>query len=139
MANFDTVGNTLAAHFVTQMTALESTVQRVFDNGPKLTTAPDPRTGEWVRYSWRPAQDALVSVGGKLHRGVGIVDIQIFTPLGSGQGKSERIGRTLQTIFRDQVLGANVSARVISFANVGEVEGWYQSQFRIQIQADEPI
>lgn len=135
--NADTVGNTLATHFSTQMTALESSVQIVWDNGPRLAALPDQQTGEWVRYSWRPAQDLAAAIGGLLYRGVGVVDVQVFTPLGKGQGRSERIGRSIQALFRDQSI-AGVFVRGVSFSNIGEVNGWHQSQVRISITADEP-
>lgn len=136
--NADSVGNTLAAHFTAQMAALEVAVQVVYDNGPKLTVAPNPASGEWVRYSWRPADDRAAAIGGRLYRGVGVVDVQVFTSLGNGAGASERIGRTIQTLFRDQTI-AGVFVRGISFANIGETDGWYQTQIRAQIVADESL
>ena len=136
--NADTVGNTLATHFNTQMAALENSVQIVWDNGPRLAALPSQSSGEWVRYSWRPADDRPAALGGMLYRGVGVIDVQVFTPLGKGQGRSERIARSIQTMFRDQNVGAGIWVRGVSFSHLGEVNGWNQTQVRISITADEP-
>lgn len=134
--NPDSVGNTLSAHFASQMASDEPTVQIVWDNGPKLTTSPNPASGEWVRFAWRPAVSQAAAIGGLLWRGMGVVEVQVFTPLLSGVGASERIARSIQRMFRDETI-SGVVVGPISFGNVGETDGWFQSQVRIRIQADE--
>jgi len=137
--NADSVGDSLAAHFVTRMAAQEATVQVVYANARPLTALPNSQTGEWVRYSWHPAFDAPAALGGLLHRGVGIVVVEIFTPLGTGQGRAERISRSVQTAFRDYSIVSGVRCKRESFTHQGEVDGWYKSTVHVEIEADEMV
>lgn len=138
MADFDAAGNTLATHFSTQMASAQPSVKIVWRNGPKLNPAPDPAIDSWVHYSWLPIEDRAAAIGGSLYRGLGLVDIQIFTPLGRGTGTAEGIERSIQTMFRDQAISGLVVGPVI-FSQIGESEGWYQTQVRIRIQSDESV
>ena len=137
--NLDTVGDVLVAYFNAQMASVESAVVLSYDNGPLLVTNIDPSSTEWVRYAWRPLNDLAAAIGGTLYRGLGFIDIQIFTPLGVGAGASERIQRSIQTMFRDAVLGSGIVVRGVSFANAGYSDGWFQSQVRVNIVADESV
>lgn len=137
--NPDSVGDVLVARFNTQMGSLEPTVILTYDNGPPLSTALTPVTSEWVRYAWRPLLDDVAAIGGHLYRGIGFIDVQVFTPLGVGAGASERIQRSIQTIYRGVTLGSGILVRDIRFANVGYTDGWFQSQVRINIMADESV
>ena len=138
MADFDAVGDVLALHFATQMALNEPTVKIAYRNGPKLTTEPDPKSTEWVRYSWLPIDDRAAAIGGSFYRGLGMVDVQVFTPLGRGTGASERIERSIQELFRDEDI-AGVVVGPITFGSVGETSGWYQTQVRIRIHSDESL
>lgn len=131
-----TVMSTLATTFTAGMAANLSTVPYVFDNGKALATAPDPRTTSWVRYSFRPASQRVASLGRVMFRLFGLLDLQIFTPLGLGIGRGITISQTLQSIFRDAPV-SGVFIKESAFQAIGETDGWYQCQLRIQFTADE--
>lgn len=132
------VASTLATRFTSGMASSLSSTPYVFDNGPELATPPNPRTGEFVRWSFRPATGRPASLGRVHFRLFGLLDIQIFTPLGKGSGRATAISEAIQAMYRDTSI-TGVFVRDTSFQQVGETDGWYQTQLRIQFLADETL
>lgn len=137
MANFTSAMSAIASTFSTQMASLEPTVDIAWDNGPKLDPAPNAQTDEWVRFSFRPAGDLPVAIGGTLWRGTGVAMVQVFTPLGNGQGPNMDILRNVQTIFRDNAI-SGVRVEGFNFVENGPTDdGWYQGTCWVRFETDE--
>ena len=138
MANFVTTNSALAQHFATQMASLEPSVKIQWENAQPLSQAPDPRTAEWCRYSFRPGLDQIGALGGITWRGTGVLMIQVFTPLGRGQGPNLDILRNVQTLFRTGSPISGVRIESYSIAQQGATDdGWYQGTASIRFEIDE--
>lgn len=137
MADFDAVNNILASHFSTQMASLEPLVTIAWDNAPPITP-PDSMADEWCRYSFRPGSETIGALGGITWRGTGVVVVQVFTPLGRGQGPNLDVLRNVQTLFRDSspISGVRIQPP-ISIRQFGEQDGWYQGNATIPFESDE--
>lgn len=137
MADFRSTNEMLGQHFIVQMQEREPEVRVVMQNGPRSTAAFDGARDEWVRYNFFPIEDRTAAIGRGLFRGLALVDIQVFTPLGRGTGASQRISRSIQRAFRDEPI-AGVVVGPISWGATGETDGWYQTQVRVRVTVDEP-
>jgi len=126
----------MASHFATRMAALEPLVRVVYDNAQPLSPQPDPRTTEWARFAFRPGLDAGAALGGLMYRGTGTAQVQVFTPLGRGQGSNLRIQRSIQTLFRDESI-SGVRVEGITLSQIGEMDGWYMGSVSIRFETDE--
>lgn len=143
MGNLHAVGGTLSSHFATQMASAESAVKIAYDNAQPLSPNPDPRSTEWCRYSYRPSLERAAAMGGTTWRGTGLALVQVFTPLGKGQGASLRILRSIQEIFapngrtHSTLVSAGIWVREVLWSQQGEIDGWYQGVASVRFTADE--
>jgi len=140
MADFDAINGILASHFSTQMASLEPSVSIVWDNAQPDPTPSNPQTEEWCRYSFRPGSETIGALGGLTWRGTGVVIVQVFTPLGLGQGPNLDVLRNVQLLFRDSspISGVRIQPP-ISIRQFGEQDGWYQGNATIPFESDEII
>lgn len=128
------ISNRIAQHFAKGMQEREKDVEIVFDNEGQ----PNAKAEEWVRFFCRPVEDRSAAIGDSMYRGVGLIDVQVFTALGIGSGPGNRIARSIQLIFRPGAV-AGVAFGAVSFDRIGEVEGWLQNQVRVRFTSDEPV
>ena len=81
-----------------------------------------PEGSEWVRLTINPADSFRIELGTGLkhERTVGIVQVQVFVPANTGDGRSTELGDMVADIFRDQQVdlldpsdGVTVMGRII--------------------------
>lgn len=135
MANFTNIVNRLAQHFATIMAEQKPDVKIFWANGRPSTTALDGRSDEWVQFIFRPIEDRAAAIGPVLYRGLGLLEIRVNVPLGKGVGPAQEIHRAIQEGMRESIEGVVVGPA--TFGTEGEANGWYQTQIRFRITADE--
>jgi hypothetical protein len=83
-------------------------------------------------------QVTLGGIGGRRYRVFGLVTVQIFTPFGGGQKKSDEISGVVKGAFR----GVNTGGDAIEFRNVrvvdvGQAGAWLQTNVLAEFNYDE--
>ena len=89
-----------------------------------------PPSGPWVRFnvldgegSWR----SIGSPGNNLAGYVGVVVIQIFVPLLSGESTARDLADAAAAIFQGQVIdGIRLAVPTIQVLNTSLADGWHQ-------------
>jgi hypothetical protein len=76
-----------------------SSVPIAYRNGPKLNPLPDHRSASWVRFNVLNGFSRLTTVGSRRARDQGRVEVQIFTPMEQGDGRSRELGDTIREIW----------------------------------------
>lgn len=104
----------------------------VFDN---LAYTPVQGT-PYVRVSIRPGTSERITIGSREHRTVGVIIIQIFTPVGTGTADARAMADQAAAIFRDQEFGG-LLCRSPSIQNVGQSTDWTQFNVTVPYQRDE--
>jgi hypothetical protein len=69
-------------------------------------------------------------------RRVGIIEVQIFTPAGSGTGLATQLADTVRDIFEGRTI-SGVIFRATSLTRVGVDGAWMQHNASTPFQADE--
>jgi hypothetical protein len=93
----------IRARFATQITTGQNLLT-VHDNAPNFTL---PGEGRWCRLSIRFGQQDQQTVGGASSgrfRTVGIAQVQLFEPIGNGDGTQLELVDAIVTAFRGVVL-----------------------------------
>lgn len=104
----------------------------VFDNIAYVPVQGTP----YVRLSIRPGNSERITIGSREHRTVGLIVVQIFTPLGQGTSDARVLAEQAAAIFRDQEFGG-VLCRSASIQNVGQSTDWNQFNVTVPYQRDE--
>jgi hypothetical protein len=100
--DFQGTAGLLRRAFVDNWVARVPNVQVAYRNGPKLDPIPDAEAGhDWVRFSILDGFAIHPNVGSRRRRTTARVEIQIFTPLGRGDGRSRELGDTVADIWDD--------------------------------------
>lgn len=131
---FAATADTIRARFNTEFPLVRASVPIAWDN---VAYEPTPQT-PWVRLTIVEGEGELAGLAGKganLYRHRGVVIIQIFVPIGDGDGLARAIADDIATIFRGQLV-AGVHFRAPSARRVGPDEAWWQLNVRIPYRAD---
>jgi len=99
-----------------------------------------PPSGPWVRFnvldgegSWR----SIGSPGSNLAGYVGVVVIQIFVPLLSGESTARDYADDAAAIFQGQVIGGiRFSPATVQILNTSLADGWHQINVSISFRRD---
>jgi len=75
-----------------------------------------------VIQSW--SQRADIGTNNPLHRNFGIINVNIYLPIGTGTNTGQTLADMAAAVFRDQSF-SGITCRSPLVRNVGEVEGWY--------------
>jgi hypothetical protein len=90
----------------------------------------------WVRLTIVPGDGFQASLGTpKIWRSTGIVVVQIFAPLGQGDGLANELADEVAVVFRGVSLG-RVIFRAPSLTRIGPDGAWYQVNVATPYQSD---
>lgn len=96
-----------------------------------------PNNTPWVRLTVLTGDAHVASMGStKNYRNVGIIDIGIFTPIGSAALKERILADRAAVIFRGAQF-EGISCKAPSFKTLGVLEGWEQANVSIPFYRDE--
>lgn len=115
---------TIRTRFVNQFVAARPTVPYRLPNDQPYEPLP---TTTWARLTVLPATGDHAGIGGntRLFRYLGLIDVQIFVPLGEGDGTAHEIADDVETIFRG-ITDGNVRTRGPGRQVIGETkEGFF--------------
>jgi hypothetical protein len=91
------------------------------------------RTDEWVRISVTPilsAQTSLGKKGDRKYQRNGLINIQVFTPLGENTGLAVVLSQQALEIFEGESFDG-VTCNNGDITTIGRNEGWYQTNVSI--------
>jgi hypothetical protein len=139
LANVDwqAAATTIRAEFSSQWAIRVPAARVAYRNGPKLTPLPDPESEEWVRVSILNGASEHPAIGSRRSRDLGRVEVQIFTPLGKGDGRSRELGDIVREIW-DSASFSDVSLGAPEFVSGGpdsEIPFWgdvVSTPFRVE-------
>lgn len=122
--------NTIRARFATEWPQLRPTVPIAYDNSAfdPAIDALDPfgNPAPWVRFSIMPGDAFQASLGTpKVWRSTGLATVQVFVPLGQGDGLAGELADDAAGIFRGVRLNGLIF-RAPAFTRIGEDGTWYQ-------------
>ena len=93
-----------------------------------------PNNSPWVRLSILNGQSDYRAINSKkIH--LGLISIQVFTPVNTGTASIREYADTLASIFDDQSFD-DVVCGVASIASVGSSDVWYQVNITIPYRRD---
>ena len=98
--SFAAIANSIRSHFNTEFTQARPTVPILWDNVKRSSEASPDQA--WVRFSISEKEPTIRSFGAQDARRVdtpGIAVVEIFTPVGDGDGLLREIADTVSSIF----------------------------------------
>ena len=100
-----------------------------------------PPSGPWVRFNVLDGEGAWRSIGSpgsNIAGYVGVVVIQIFVPLLSGESTARDLADDAAAIFQGQVIsGIRFSPATAQILNTSLADGWHQINVTIPFSRDE--
>lgn len=95
-----------------------------------------PRDAPWVRLTVLPGGEGQIELGNpSLDRHVGLIDVSVFTPEGSGTKQARELAEQAAAIFRKANF-SGILCRNPDVTTVGIIDGWMQLAVRIPYQRD---
>ncbi len=88
-----------------------------------------PDNSSWIRATILNGETIYDRFSSK-KRHLGIISIQIFSPLNQGASTARSYADTIKSIFDGQEFGG-VSCQASSIVNVGNLNGWYQLNLNV--------
>lgn len=127
---FATDASTIRSHFAAEWLLLRPTVPIAYDNiaFDPAVDALDPmgNPAPWVRFSILPGDAFQASLGTpKVWRSTGLVTVQVYVPVGQGDGLAADLADDASGIFRGVRLDGLIF-RAPALTNIGEDGAWYQ-------------
>ena len=86
-------------HFESQWGARVPTVKYSYRNGPRIHEALDPEIDSWVEFGVLDNFSEISAIGQRLRRQFSRVHVDIYTPLGRGDGRSRSYGDIIADIW----------------------------------------
>jgi hypothetical protein len=132
--------NAIRACFAGLWSLLRPTVPVAFDNSA-FDPARDAQDASgdpapWVRLTIVPGEGFQASLGTpRIWRSTGIVMVQVFAPLGQGDGPANELADDAAAVFRGVSLGS-VIFRAPSLTRIGSDGAWYQVNVATPFQSD---
>ncbi len=91
----------------------------------------------WVRLTLIPGDGFQASLGTpKVWRSTGVVSVQIFVPVGQGDGTARELADDAAGVFRGQLV-EGVTFRAPSLTRIGPEGAWYQINVATPYQSDD--
>lgn len=106
---------------------------------PNVTFTPPSPSIEWYRFkvSNGDAERVLIGRATSNYRSYGIIQIQVFVPLNTGNANGLQKADAVAAVFRNWY-GATVRCQEASIKDIGaEGNGWYQYNVNIPFYRDE--
>ena len=138
--SFAQTASTIRTRFATEWPQLRPAVAIAYDNlafdpGRDALDA-ERNPAAWVRLTIIPGEGFQASLGTpRVWRATGVAVVQVFAPLGAGDGLAYGLADDVASVFR----GASVQGvvfRAPSLTRVGPDEAWYQINVATPFQAD---
>lgn len=99
-----------------------------------------PPSGAWVRFNVLDGEGAWRSIGSpgsNIAGYVGVVMIQVFVPLLSGESTARDLADSAAAIFQGQVIGGiRFSPATVQILNNSLADGWHQINVSIPFRRD---
>jgi len=99
-----------------------------------------PPSGPWVRFNVLDGEGAWRSIGSpgsNIAGYVGVVVIQVFTPLMTGESTARDFADSAAAIFQGQVIGGiRFSPATVQILNSSLADGWHQINVSIPFKRD---
>ncbi|MEE9140767.1 MAG: phage tail terminator-like protein [Alphaproteobacteria bacterium] len=130
---FAATANVIRSRFATEFATARPTVPIHYDN----VAGDPPAASSWVRLTVVEGDSFQVAMGStRRFRDTGVAIVQVFTPLGSGDGEAREIADDVQGIFKGLTV-SGVVFRKPRAARIGPDGRFYQVNVTIPFQADE--
>jgi hypothetical protein len=132
--------NAIRSRFATEWPPLRPTVPVAYDNAA-FDPAADARDADgdpapWVRLTIIPGDGFQASLGTpRVWRSTGLVTVQVFVPLGQGDGLARELADDVAGLFRGVSLSGLIF-RAPSLTRIGADGAWYQINVATPYQAD---
>ena len=132
--------NTIRGRFAAEWTTLRPGTPVAYDNTP-FDPALDAVDGlgnpiPWVRLTVIPGDGFQASLGTpRVWRSTGVVSVQVFVPVGEGDGAANELADDAASVFRG-VLDAGLTFRAPALTRVGPEGAWYQINVATPYQSD---
>jgi len=103
----------------------------------------DPPAGvPWVRVSVRHSFGAQETLGGapnrRFSRG-GLIFVQVFVPLDSGNKAADALAQSARAIFEGTHFATDVRCSDVTVREVGPSEGWFQTNVECSFEYDQQL
>lgn len=142
MAAFDTIYDTLRTRFGTLVEDVVP-LPTLYDNAPSFESPenpydpPDPRTSYWARFTVLPGTTFAPETNGELvtYRTPGVIQVQLYGPVGAGSGVLLANASTISTAFRSTCDGL-VTLRTPSISPGRRDGEWWRIDVSIPFFAD---
>lgn len=99
-----------------------------------------PPSGAWVRFNVLDGEGAWRSIGSpgsNIAGYVGVVVVQVFVPLLSGESTARDLADSAAEIFQGQVIGGiRFSPATVQILNTSLADGWHQINVSIPFRRD---
>jgi hypothetical protein len=93
----------------------------------------------WVRFNVIPGESGRAALGKDFVRHVGVIMIQIFTPLGSGEMTARDLADEVTDIYRGAMLSGFRFGEPSISRTGPDGEGWFMATATIPYQRDEVV
>ena len=90
----------------------------------------------WIRPTIKFNTGRVESIGGARRSRSGVVIIQVFTPIDSGQGDSDDAANTLVLLFESQSDPGGLRYYNVGQRDIGRVGQWWQSSVTLDFEYD---
>jgi hypothetical protein len=117
---------------------LESQISDIPVSWPNTSFTPEPDV-TWVKCNIVNGDSFQVTIGSGTNafRHIGLIVIQVFSPLNKGNGEVLALADSIASIFRNWC-GTTVSCKAPSVKDIGpDGHGWYQVNVSIPFHRDE--
>lgn len=132
MPDFESAANTIRSTFATNLDSVFPTRTAFYDNQKG-----DPPNGEiWLRLSVRDGAAFEAALGGLLYRFPGVAIVQIFAPLGHGDGELRELADTIAGWFRGKRIDSVRFFAPPYLTHVGMSDGWHQVNLTVPFEYD---
>jgi len=133
--NYETIGNVIRTRFKTYIEdSIGGGLPTQYDN---TTTFSRPENGRWARITVKEGEQRQVSIGStKRYRKIGILTVQVFTPIGQGDKDARVVADYIAERFRC-VDDADVHFNTPHMEVIGRTEKWWQVNVTCPFYADD--
>lgn len=139
--NFDELRKAITNRFMANWAGTDLSRVVYGDNSAPLNTADDDlNNGAWCRLSFSVVDCMNAAVGTDFQRAIGIISLQIFTKLNSGEKQSLDLVKSFADVFENKQFNG-VTCYVVSPVTVGRSKTAtgesYQKNAKVRFEFDE--